>query len=144
MNGILPWDAVNYLTSDNEIAEYLAAAFETGQLDDVTHALSTVLRARGRDVSRLALQGGRRRRQPDAGDDCRASHHAERDPQHQAQGARRGFARLGTSREELSGSTVAGGGRLLEANQNAQQESSETRAIRKSIHSPNRTVGAFP
>ena len=47
MNEILPWDAADYLTSDNDIAEYLAAAFETGQLDDITHALSTVLRARG-------------------------------------------------------------------------------------------------
>ena len=43
----LPWDAIDYLKTDDDIAEYLAAAFETGEVDDVTHALATIARARG-------------------------------------------------------------------------------------------------
>jgi probable addiction module antidote protein len=41
------WDATDYLKTDDEIADYLAAAFETGEADDVTHALATIARARG-------------------------------------------------------------------------------------------------
>jgi probable addiction module antidote protein len=44
---ILPWDATEYLKTDVDVAEYLAAAFETGEVDDVTHALATIARARG-------------------------------------------------------------------------------------------------
>jgi probable addiction module antidote protein len=44
---ILPWDAADYLATDADIADYLAAAFETGEVDDVTHALGAILRARG-------------------------------------------------------------------------------------------------
>ncbi len=43
----LPWDAATYLETPEDVAEYLAAAFETGDLGDVTHALSTIARARG-------------------------------------------------------------------------------------------------
>ena len=43
----IPWDAADYLESPADIADYLAAAFETGDLDNVTHALSTIARARG-------------------------------------------------------------------------------------------------
>jgi probable addiction module antidote protein len=43
----IPWDASDYLKTDDDIAEYLAAAFETGEVDDVTHALATIARARG-------------------------------------------------------------------------------------------------
>ena len=43
----LNWDAAAYLETPEDVAEYLAAAFETGDLDDVTHALSTIARARG-------------------------------------------------------------------------------------------------
>jgi probable addiction module antidote protein len=43
----VPWDATAYLESDADVADYLAAAFETGDLDDVTHALATIARARG-------------------------------------------------------------------------------------------------
>lgn len=42
-----PWDATDYLKTDDDIAEYLAAAFETGDIGDVTHALATIARARG-------------------------------------------------------------------------------------------------
>jgi DNA-binding phage protein len=42
---IIPWDATAYLKTDDDIAEYLAAAFETGAVDDVTHALATIARA---------------------------------------------------------------------------------------------------
>lgn len=41
------WDATAYLKTDDDIAEYLAAAFETGDVGDVTHALATIARARG-------------------------------------------------------------------------------------------------
>jgi probable addiction module antidote protein len=44
---VTPWDATDYLKTDDDIAEYLAAAFETGEVDDVTHALATIARARG-------------------------------------------------------------------------------------------------
>jgi probable addiction module antidote protein len=40
-------DIAAYLNSDADIAEYLAAAFETGELEDVTHALATIARAKG-------------------------------------------------------------------------------------------------
>ena len=51
----IPWDATAYLESDADIADYLAAAFETGELDDVTHALSTIARARGMtDIAKSA------------------------------------------------------------------------------------------
>ena len=51
----IPWDAAAYLESDADIADYLAAAFETGDIDDVTHALSTIARARGMtDIAKSA------------------------------------------------------------------------------------------
>ena len=40
-------DIAVYLQSDEDIAGYLGAAFETGELDDVTHALATIARAKG-------------------------------------------------------------------------------------------------
>lgn len=43
----LAWDAATYLETPEDVAEYLAAAFETGDLEDVTHALSTIGRAHG-------------------------------------------------------------------------------------------------
>jgi probable addiction module antidote protein len=43
----LAWDATDYLKTDDDIAEYLAAALETGVAADVTHALATIARARG-------------------------------------------------------------------------------------------------
>ncbi len=43
----IPWDATDYLKSDDDIAEYLGAAFETGDVGDVTHALANIARARG-------------------------------------------------------------------------------------------------
>jgi probable addiction module antidote protein len=42
-----PLDAAVYLETEADIAEYLSVAFETGELEDVTHALATVARARG-------------------------------------------------------------------------------------------------
>ncbi len=42
-----PWDAADDLATDEDVADYLAAAFETGDLSDVTHALATIARARG-------------------------------------------------------------------------------------------------
>ena len=51
----LAWDAAAYLETPQHVAEYLAAAFETGDLSDVTHALSTIARARGMtEVSRTS------------------------------------------------------------------------------------------
>jgi probable addiction module antidote protein len=43
----IAFDIATYLESDADIADYLAAAFETGELDDVTHALATIARAKG-------------------------------------------------------------------------------------------------
>jgi probable addiction module antidote protein len=43
----LAWDATDYLKTDDDIAEFLAAALETGEVSDVTHALATIARARG-------------------------------------------------------------------------------------------------
>ncbi len=43
----IAWDATEYLKTDDDIAEYLAAAFESGDVGDVTHALATIARARG-------------------------------------------------------------------------------------------------
>ena len=43
----LPRDAAAYLKSGGDVADDLAAAFATGDLDDVTHALATIARARG-------------------------------------------------------------------------------------------------
>ena len=51
----LAWDAAAYLETPKDVAEYLAAAFETGDLSDVTHALSTIARERGMtEVSRTS------------------------------------------------------------------------------------------
>jgi probable addiction module antidote protein len=44
---IMDFDVAAYLESDADIADYLAAAFETGKVDDVTHALATIARAKG-------------------------------------------------------------------------------------------------
>jgi probable addiction module antidote protein len=52
----IPWDATEYLLTDDDVVEYLAAAFETGEIDDVTHALATIVRARG--VSDTARNAG--------------------------------------------------------------------------------------
>ena len=51
----IAWDAAAYLKTPQDVAEYLAAAFETGDLSDVTHALSTIARAHGMtEVSRTS------------------------------------------------------------------------------------------
>ena len=51
----IAWDAASYLETPHDVPEYLAAAFETGDLSDVTHALSTIARARGMtEVSRTS------------------------------------------------------------------------------------------
>lgn len=47
MTEVTPWDTTEYLKTDEDIAGYLAAAFETGDVSDVTHALATIARARG-------------------------------------------------------------------------------------------------
>jgi len=52
----IPWDAAVYLESDADVADDLAAAFETGDLDDVTHALATIARARG--MTEMAKSAG--------------------------------------------------------------------------------------
>jgi probable addiction module antidote protein len=53
---IMDFDAITYLKSDEDIAEYLAAAFETGELDDATHALATIARAKG--MTEIAKSAG--------------------------------------------------------------------------------------
>jgi probable addiction module antidote protein len=51
MTKAISWDATDYLKTDEDIAEYLAVVFETGDIGDVTHALATVARARGMSVT---------------------------------------------------------------------------------------------
>ena len=48
-----PFDAEDYLTDEESVAEYLTAAFETGDLEDVSHALATIARARGLELLEL-------------------------------------------------------------------------------------------
>ena len=55
-NTILPWDAAAYIETEADVAEFLAAAFETGDMADVTHALATVARSRG--MTELANRSG--------------------------------------------------------------------------------------
>ncbi len=52
----IPWDATDYLKTPEDIADYLAAAFETGEAEDVTQALSTIARARG--ITEIAKSTG--------------------------------------------------------------------------------------
>ncbi|WP_353230269.1 addiction module antidote protein [Novosphingobium sp.] len=44
---IMDFDIAAHLVTDADIVEYLAAAFETGEVGDVTHALATIARAKG-------------------------------------------------------------------------------------------------
>jgi uncharacterized protein (DUF1778 family) len=53
----LPWDAAAYLESGGDISDYLAAAFEAGELEDVTHALSTIARRVLEEHERMVLTG---------------------------------------------------------------------------------------
>jgi probable addiction module antidote protein len=52
----LAWDAAEYLKTEIDVAEYLAAAFETGDAGDVTRALATIARSRG--MSEIAKTAG--------------------------------------------------------------------------------------
>ncbi len=42
----IPWDAVDYLQTKEDIADYLSAALETGEVPDITHALIKIAQAR--------------------------------------------------------------------------------------------------
>ncbi|WP_188763537.1 hypothetical protein [Sandarakinorhabdus glacialis] len=53
-NNTIPWDAVNYLNTETDIAEYLAAASETGNPEDITHGLAVVARALTKKLSSRA------------------------------------------------------------------------------------------
>lgn len=53
---VTDFDAAAYIKTDQDVAEFLAAAFETGELGDVTHALATVARAKG--IADLAKGAG--------------------------------------------------------------------------------------
>ena len=57
---IMDLDITAYLHTDEDVAGYLAAAFETGELKDVTHALATIARAKGMTETAKAagLAGG--------------------------------------------------------------------------------------
>jgi probable addiction module antidote protein len=56
MTKVIPWDATDYLKTDEDIAEYLAVVFESNDIGDITHALGTVARARG--MSETAKNAG--------------------------------------------------------------------------------------
>jgi DNA-binding phage protein len=53
---ILPFDAADHLTGEQAVADYKAAAFETGDAADVSHALATV--ARGQRRGNAGAQDG--------------------------------------------------------------------------------------
>ena len=52
----LPWDAAEYLNSDEEMAAYLEAALEEGEPSLVAAALGDIARARG--MTQLARETG--------------------------------------------------------------------------------------
>lgn len=52
----LPWDSAAYLKTDDDIAHYLEAVFEDGDLALITHALGVVARAKG--MSQIAQAAG--------------------------------------------------------------------------------------
>jgi probable addiction module antidote protein len=54
--GIAPFDASEYLDSDEVVAEYLAAALEDPNPDVFLHAVADVAKARG--ISRVAREAG--------------------------------------------------------------------------------------
>jgi len=51
-----PWESAAWLETEEDIAERLSAAFETGELEAVTRALATIARARG--MTRMAKISG--------------------------------------------------------------------------------------
>jgi len=52
----IPWDSVDYLKSDQDIAHYLDAVFEDGDPALITAALGDVARAKG--MSQVAQDAG--------------------------------------------------------------------------------------
>ena len=54
-----PYDAAEYLESDEDMAAYLQAALEEGDAAVVIHALGTIARARG--MTEIARETGLRR-----------------------------------------------------------------------------------
>lgn len=52
-----PYDAADYLTDDETIAEYLTLSLESGDTREIAQALQTVARARG-GIAKLALEIG--------------------------------------------------------------------------------------
>lgn len=53
---LVPFDAARYLTDDAAVAEYMTAAFETGDPDLLLLALADVARARG--MAQVAKEAG--------------------------------------------------------------------------------------
>ena len=53
---ILPWDAAEYLNSEEEMAAYLEAALEEGEASLIAAALGDIARARG--MTQLAQDTG--------------------------------------------------------------------------------------
>lgn len=58
---LTPFDPAEYLTSDEAIADFMAAAFETNDPAYVAHALGVVARAKG--MTQIARQTGLSREQ---------------------------------------------------------------------------------
>ena len=54
-----PYDVVEYLKTDEDIAAYFEAALEDGDPDILVHALSNISRARG--IARIARKAGIKR-----------------------------------------------------------------------------------
>jgi probable addiction module antidote protein len=52
-----PWDAAEFLTSDEAIAEYLTLSLQSDNPREIAHALGVVARARG-GITQLARETG--------------------------------------------------------------------------------------
>ena len=52
-----PWDAAEFLTSNEAISEYLTLSLESNDIHEIAQALGTVARARG-GIAELARQTG--------------------------------------------------------------------------------------
>jgi probable addiction module antidote protein len=52
-----PWDAAEFLDSDEAVAEYLTLSLESNDIAEIAHALGTIAKARG-GIAKLARQTG--------------------------------------------------------------------------------------
>ena len=88
----IPWDAAQYLKTDEDIAEYLDAVFEDGDPELIRHALGDIARAKGMISNR---------------ESCRPR---TRKPVQGAFGARQSGVRHSAESDPRAGAEAQGGG----------------------------------